>query len=75
MNELSIMMSVGIVGAVVVYCQRQHYVFIQNKLIRERNIVEGDVAERLELLEDKINDLKDLQKRVDVLTLKAGFKL
>ncbi len=76
MFELTVMVCVGLVCAMIIHCQREHNKFLERKEVGEHEAGGWVImSDRIDDLEKQVVDIKDLQKRVDVLTLKAGFKL
>jgi hypothetical protein len=67
MTELALVTPAILVA--LLYAQRKHYEYLERKLTLEKN------AESEARFSDALKEFDAYKKRVDVLTLKAGFKL
>lgn len=69
MGPGELLFSILIIAAASLYAQRAHYLFRATK-IQTKNLTEinGELA-------SKLKEFDDYKKRVDALTVRAGFKL
>lgn len=71
---------VAIIATCVLYAQKKHYEFVNSKLVKttmenlEIYLVKSTNAME-ERLEQKLKEFDEYKKKVDALTLRAGFKL
>lgn len=67
--EIALLVSVAIVVIGVLFFQFNHYSFLKS----QRQV--QDVTLASQELEKRLKEFDDYKKRVDALTVKAGFKL